>query len=242
MPLTALATYAQGLFSNVVTERGSWPTAISCALLSNPLASTSKNDTVSVSVLAATTFTPSASDGDRAGLVVADRGVLAREQRAAGLTLKLRRSCWHDLDSLSSASHSFALQKALQSPKAPPESPRAGAFVTRHRASFEREKQQCNQNEPSCVICRHLSPPRRSDQLRSAIVVRNNDPPEPLRISSGASSRYGQSLRRTPTIAAAERVADALDVEFQRRSPRSGKVKTKDRPPVKAKDASVTES
>src|SRR5215468_6090299 len=59
VPLTVLATYAQGLLTSVATERGSFPTATSCSLVRDPSAAIWKNDTESASVLTATTFWPS---------------------------------------------------------------------------------------------------------------------------------------------------------------------------------------
>ena len=60
VPLALLATYARGFRSSVATERGSSPTGSSFSLVSCPLPATLNTDTVSVSVLAATTLVPSA--------------------------------------------------------------------------------------------------------------------------------------------------------------------------------------
>src|SRR5262249_44581144 len=60
VPLTVLAMYAHGLLVSVATERGSLPTATSCSLVSSLSSPIWKNDTVSVSVLTATSLRPSA--------------------------------------------------------------------------------------------------------------------------------------------------------------------------------------
>src|SRR5262249_31031092 len=60
VPLTVLAMYAHGLLTRVATERGSRPTRTSCCLVRRPSLPISKIDAVSVSVLAATSFRPSA--------------------------------------------------------------------------------------------------------------------------------------------------------------------------------------
>src|SRR5262249_4029810 len=60
VPLTVLAMYAHGLLTRVATERGSRPTRTSCCLVRRPSLPLSKSAAVSVSVLAATSFRPSA--------------------------------------------------------------------------------------------------------------------------------------------------------------------------------------
>src|SRR5262245_46014107 len=60
VPLTVLAMYAHGLLTSVATERGSWPTRTSCCLVRRPSLPIAKTDAVSVSVLTATIFCPSA--------------------------------------------------------------------------------------------------------------------------------------------------------------------------------------
>src|SRR5262245_9775334 len=60
VPLTVLAMYAQGLLTSVATERGSLPTATSWSLVRSLSSPIWKKETVSVSVLTATSLRRSA--------------------------------------------------------------------------------------------------------------------------------------------------------------------------------------